>query len=65
MIFVEQVHKITGICSICGSIIHDGQIMTLILPQNDRPRRAHLYCYVVMRKRRQRQEQREKALPPS
>ena len=62
---MEQAQRIVGVCYICGTIIHEGHVMALVMPRNDRPRKAHLYCYALMQKRRQRQEQRERALLPS
>ena len=51
MISVEMAKK--GTCYICGTQIRENQVITLVIPRNDAPRMAHLYCYALIRKRQQ------------
>ena len=63
MIIVEQTQKPRGVCYICGTLMKPNHVVTLVIPKDDRPRVAHLYCYALMQRRRQQQEQRRELLP--
>ena len=62
MIIVEQATKSRGMCYICGTLMRENHVITIILPKDAAPRAAHLYCYALMQKRRQQQEQRKREL---
>ena len=62
---MEQAQRIVGVCYICGTVIKENHVFTLVLPKNDKSRTAHLYCYALMQRRRQLQEQRKRELLPS
>ena len=65
MIIVEQAKECKGVCYICGTLMKENHVITLVMPKNERPRAAHVYCYALMQRRRQQQEQRKRELLPS